>query len=189
MLQGVQTVLPAGLSVTTASGALTQASMVAQLQSMLQTYQAVADVRIQLKAALQQVDSQESTWRQELTQMKAAIVTFFGASSPQLVKFGLTPKATKVLTTVQKMERDARSAQTRALRGTTSKKAKQALQFTGPITITAQPTVTAQAALPDGGSSASSAPAAGSPSSAVTPAPQPAAPAPSVAGTLGPKSS
>ena len=182
MLQGVQTVLPAGLSVTTVSGALTQASMVAQLQSMLQTYQAVADVRIQLKAALQQVDSQESTWRQELTQMKAAIVTFFGASSPQLVKFGLTPKATKVLTTVQKLERDARSAQTRILRGTTSKKAKQALQFTGPITVTAQPTATLQS----GGLSASLAPVAGAPSSA---APQQAAPAPSVAVTLGPKSS
>ena len=39
------------------------------------------------------------------------------------------------LTTAAKAERDARSAQTRLLRGTKSKKAKAAIQYTGPITV------------------------------------------------------
>jgi len=140
MLQGVQAVLPAGSVVSTASGPLTQAAMVSQLQSVMQAYQAVDDDRVTLKQSLQQVTGQLPGWREQYAQLKATIIAFFGASSPQLGKFGLKPKSKKVLTTAQKMARDARSKQTRVLRGTKGKKAKLAIQYTGPIEVSAQPT-------------------------------------------------
>jgi hypothetical protein len=143
MLQGVQTVLPPDSVVSTASGTLTQALMVTQLQSIMQDFTDVDDYRIAFRQAIQKVDSSDVSYRDTYARLKGAIVAYFGARSPQLQKFGLSPKTVRPLTTLQKAARDARSAETRKLRGTLGEKAKQALQYTGAITVTAQPAAAA----------------------------------------------
>jgi hypothetical protein len=95
---------------------------VSDLQAILQAYQAIDAQALALKQAHQQVQTQLASWKAEFQNIKTAILAYFGLSSPQLTQFGLKPKATKVLTTQEKAERDAKSVQTRAIRGTASNK-------------------------------------------------------------------
>jgi hypothetical protein len=68
--------------------------------------------------------------------LKGALESQYGKSSPKLLKFGLTPAQPPVKTVAAKMVGVAKSANTRKLRGTTTKEAKAALQGQVPATIT-----------------------------------------------------
>ena len=69
----------------------------------------------------------------------SAVRGFFGATSPQLLHFGLKPKtAPKSPTPTQRVARQVRSQQRRLIRGTTSKKQKQELVFQGQVQVSTQ---------------------------------------------------
>ena len=140
MLQGWQAVIPTGSSLSQAGGPLEQASVVAALQSYLGAYTA-------LDAALMTQQSARTTVKQQLTaaeafyaQLKAALVGFFGAGSPQLAQFGLKPKTARAQLSVEK--KAAMVAQmlgTRQLRGTMGKKQTASAPRAGPVTVTLAP--------------------------------------------------
>jgi len=65
------------------------------------------------------------------------VTTYFGAGSPQLVKFGLNPKKTRApLTTEQLAVRTAKARATRSLRGTKGPVQKAAIKA-GPMAYVA----------------------------------------------------
>ncbi len=163
MLQGMQTVLPTGSAVSTVNGSLTQASMVSDLQSMMQAYQIVDDEDVALKEARRSLKASQAGYREEYLRLKAVITAFFGASSPQLAKFGLKPKGkAKPLTVPQKLARTVRANKTREIRGTLGSVAKLGKKYTGPVNITT-----------DLGSTASSAASSSKQTPVAVPAQQP----------------
>jgi hypothetical protein len=112
----------------------------------------------------------------------AAIKLNFGAQSPLLQSFGITPDKAASTTTKTKMVAAAKGKATRAVRGTTSKKQKQTVNVVGvpPVTLASDGSV--QVGFPPlngpGGSTLSSAPGstpnsapASTPASAPTPGP------------------
>ena len=172
MLQGVQTVLPAGSSLPAASGAVSQATMVSQMQAVLQAYQAVSDGEVQLQETRGTFSAQLSTFHQQYTVLKNLLIGYFGAGSPQLAKFGLKPRAkARTLTPEQQVARKVRSKATRELRGTLGSREKQAVVFNGTVSVSATPVPAAGAAT-----GSATTPAA-VPAASVAPAAAPVVPA------------
>ena len=91
-----------------------QAGVLAQLQGYLEAYMALDTSATADKEARGQVESQLVEAQKYYATLKAAVATYFGAGSPQLVKFGLKPrKARAPLTTAQLAGRAAKAKATR----------------------------------------------------------------------------
>jgi hypothetical protein len=136
MLQGVQSVLPAGSALVTVDGPMSQATMVSELQQMAQAYQAVEDQAVVEKQVRQQLEASLPQFHQEFTAMKNALIGFFKPGSPLLVKFGFKVRApARPLTAAQKVVKVVKGLATRKLRGTLGPRQKQAVKFSGQVTV------------------------------------------------------
>lgn len=127
-------VTPAGLSIR--GRLVTQAALDAELSADLALYAAVDQARAQLKAALGTLNAAAPAAKARLGQLKQAVICLLGATSPQLVDFGIAPtKPRRPLTPEQNALAIARRAATRKARRTV-----------GPVeklkTVGATPTVT-----------------------------------------------
>jgi hypothetical protein len=129
MLQGWQELIPSDSTMTSAGSSLNEAAVLAQLQGYLEAYSALDAGATASKQARSQVESQLKEAQKYLASLKAAVTTYFGAGSPQLVKFGLKPKkARPPLTTEQLAVRTAKARATRLLRGTIGPVKKAAIK-------------------------------------------------------------
>src|ERR1700722_615266 len=125
MLQGWQTVVPSGSTVTSSDGPLTQGAALEQLQGYLGVYTTLDTQATALKQTRAQAKSQLPEAQRFFDVLKATVISLLGAGSPQLAQFGLQPKKPrKVPTSSELAIRAAKSKATRALRGTMGKKAK-----------------------------------------------------------------
>jgi len=160
MLQGWQTAIPSGSTMTSGGGTLEQSAVVGQLQAYLGVFTTLDAQTTSLKETRAQVAAQQAEIRQYYDGLKLAVASYFGAKSPQLAQFGLAPKkAPKALTSTQLAVKAAKAMATRVLRGTTSKK-KKALVKSGPMQFTVGPVQqAAPGSAPEGATAASTAPA------------------------------
>ncbi len=136
MLLGFQEVIPAGAQVPSRGGNLDQATVVAKLQAFAGMYPALDSAALGLKALRQREVAAQPAAKALLAELKEALTSFFGATSPQLQSFGLKPKGVKTpLTAEQELVRVAKLRNTRTIRGTLGKKKKAQLK-SGPVQVT-----------------------------------------------------
>ncbi len=125
MLQGWQTVVPSGSTVTSSDGPLTQGAALEQLQGYLGVYPTLDTQAMALKQTRAQEKAQLPEARRFIAVLKATVTNYFGAGSPQLAQFGLQPKKPRKLpTSAQRAISAAKAKATRQLRGTVGEKVK-----------------------------------------------------------------
>ncbi len=158
MLQGWQTAIPSGSTMTSGGGTLEQSAVLGQLQAYLGVFTTLDAQTTSLKETRAQLEATQVEARQYYDGLKLAVASYFGANSPQLAQFGFAPKkARKALTSTQLAVKAAKAQATRVLRGTTSKKAK-ALVKSGPMQFTVGPVQqAAPGSAPEGATAASTA--------------------------------
>jgi len=145
MLQGWQDVVPGDSTMLSSAGSLNQAGVLAKLQGYLGVYTDLDAATTDVKRARAQAESQLPEVRAYHAALKAAVVSYLGEKSPQLVKFGLKPRKTPApLTSTQLAVRAAKVKATRELRGTIGSKKKAAIK-SGPMQVTVGPVASAPA--------------------------------------------
>ncbi len=146
MLQGWQELIPSDSTYPSSIGSLTEASVLAKLQGYLGAYTDLDSHVTGTRQARAQVASQLLEVRAYYAALKAAVTSYFGAGSPQLVKFGLKPKQARApLSGKQLAIKAAKAEATRSLRGTTGPVKKAALKA-GPMQVTVGPVSSAEQA-------------------------------------------
>lgn len=144
MLQGFDAAIPASSSLPQVGGALTQASVVAELQSYLTAYTALDTTVVAANNARVTVAQQLTEAKAFYQQLKEALVGFYGASNPSLAQFGLKPKSKKgPLPAAKKAAMVSRMLGTREIRKVMGKVQRKAVQA-GPVAVQIAP---AQAAV------------------------------------------
>ena len=139
MLQGWQELIPGDSTLLSSAGSLNQAAVLAQLQEYLGVYVDLDAHATGTKQARAQAESQLPEVRTYYAALKAAVISYFGAKSPQLVKFGLEPRKTPApLTSTQLAVRAAKVKATRQLRGTKGPVQKAGIKA-GPMQISIGP--------------------------------------------------
>jgi hypothetical protein len=129
LIAGVQKHLANVTSLTLASVVYTPAQITTALTALVALYAAVDTAKSVVKAKL----AVESAQAPALLSLMAALVSYakltYSESPDVLADFGLTPrKVPTPLTTAQRAVANAKREATRKARGTTSKKAKQAVK-------------------------------------------------------------
>ena len=129
LIAGFQKHLAGVASITLASTVYTPAQITAALQLLVALHTAVDTARSVVTAKLTAEKAQAPTLRNLMVALESYVKVTYSESPDVLADFGLTPKkaATK-LTTEEQMVAVAKRASTRVNRGTTSKKAKQAIK-------------------------------------------------------------
>lgn len=139
MRSGWEAVIPTGSGVPSRGGTLGQASVLAALERFLSNYTALDLAELALRAARLQEQQDLPAAKALLGQLKEALTAFLGANSPQLLRFGLKPRAAfKPLSAEKAVIRLGKLRATRALRRTMGKVQKEALK-SGPLTVTVGP--------------------------------------------------
>ncbi len=163
MLQGWQESILGDSTLLSSAGSLNQAAVLAQLQEYLGVYadldtHAMGTGQARAQGGIAAARGAGTYY----AALKAAVISYFGAKSPQLVKFGLEPrKSPAPLTSTQLAVRAAKVKATRQLRGPKGPVQKAAIkagpmQFSiGPVPAPAASTSPPEAAV------AESSPAAG----------------------------
>jgi hypothetical protein len=137
MDNGVQTALPAGTALTINGTSVKQAAIDTQLQSWITTFKEVDSAKATYQNAVAARLAITVAARAYYKALKAVIKSYFGGQSAQLAAFGIGMDKPVATTTQQKMVAAAKRSQTRAVRGTTGKKAKLAITVVGnpPVTV------------------------------------------------------
>jgi hypothetical protein len=119
---------PAKTSLMLGGTAMTPAQIDTQVQSYLATIAAADTAKAQYDAALVARKAIQVQARNFYLLLKKAVIAYFGVQAAQLTDFGLTPaKAKTAKSGGQLVVATAKALQTRAARGTKSKKAKAAI--------------------------------------------------------------
>jgi hypothetical protein len=163
LLAGIQKRLPTG-TLTILTQAQTGAQVAAVLQTRISKAQAVIAARSALHEAVLDSDEEYAQTDAYVQSVRQSVQAMYGNSPTILADFGEVPKkAPTPLTATAKVVAAAKRAATRKARGTTSKRAKQAIvgALSGPVVVSEDGTVT------DGSSGAST---GGSSTSAASPA-------------------
>jgi hypothetical protein len=139
MLQGWQELIPTAVAFPSSAGDVTQSEILSKLQGYLQAYQDLDTHVTAANLARARLESQEAEVRVFHATLTTLAAAYFGAHSPQLVKFGLKPRrARAALTSEQQAIRAARVMATRKLRGTMGRVQKAAIK-SGPMALTVGP--------------------------------------------------
>ncbi len=137
VVTGIGTQIPDGSTLTVRGTPVPKSQLVAQFASDLALWatvdadvQALKNDRLALKAATPSI-------RQQLSDVKAALVAHFGKGNPALVAFGFSGKKAKTLDTKQLLAKQVKALGTRKLRGTQGPVAKLKTKATGEVQIQA----------------------------------------------------
>ncbi len=191
--QGVLLELPGNVSLTINGVSVNAAAIDTTLQSWITVFKAVDSAKASYKNAVSARVAITTAAKAYVKALKAVVKAYFGPQGTQLASFGIATDQPVERTAQQKLVSAAKAKQTRAVRGTTSKKQKAALTVvgnppvlvpsTGPQGIAPPPVNVSPIGSTDttgfsttsstAGTSSSSAPASPSstPASAPTPAP------------------
>jgi hypothetical protein len=139
MLQGIETVVPDGSSLSTDGGLQTKATLVAELTQVLSAYNTAEAQQLAAKATRTQLKNASAQNHQLYTQLKDALIAFFGRGNPLLGQFGLKARSSRrALTSEQKVLRAAKARATRAARHTMGPRQKAAVKSDGKLTLSVQ---------------------------------------------------
>jgi hypothetical protein len=139
MLQGIETVVPDGSSLSTDSGLQTKAAIVAELTQVISVYKAVEAQQLAIVTARRQLKDASPADHRLYTQLKDAVIAFFGRGSPLLAQFGIKARSSvRPLTPEQKVLRAAKARATRAARHTMGARQKAAVKSDGKLTLSVQ---------------------------------------------------
>jgi len=129
LIAGFQKHLAGVTSLTLASMAYTPAQITAALQLLVALHAAVDTAKSVVQAKLAAEKTQAPPLRSLMAALVAYVKVTYSASPDVLADFGIAPKkAATPLTTEEKVVAVARRVSTRSARGTTGKKAKQAIK-------------------------------------------------------------
>ncbi len=126
LLQGVKSAMPASTTnVVVAGKAFTVAQLEAELQQMLDLFAAVDQARRAEKAALGALETELPAFKQEVRDLKHAIIALLGSKNPLLAQFGIAVhKQPRALSSQEKAIAAAKGSETRKARHTLGKRAK-----------------------------------------------------------------
>jgi hypothetical protein len=143
MDQGVVKYLPATVSLTLEGTPTKQPAIDTSLKGWLTTFAAVETARQAYQDAVKARLAITVEARTFYKALKLALKQYFGSQSATLANFGIAPDKAATQSTKTKMVAAAKREQTRKVRGTTSKKAKEAITVVGnpPISISSSGTV------------------------------------------------
>ncbi len=180
MISGFTNDLPTTVkNLTIAGGSMTVAAILSQLNAIMTTINTVATTKTAFTEAVAARKAALPADKAFIAQLVMAVKLLFGTSASQLAAFGITPPKAKAKPTIKALAiAKAKSAATRALRGTKGKKQKAAITLQGQSTLQVlgpdgQPVDPADAGSSSG--SAPATPAAPAAAAPVTPAPTPPA--------------
>ena len=144
MIAGLQAVIPDGSSVTVGGQAVAKSDLVTEMTQVLSAYQALDAAVLATKGARLQLKAQLPGFHKQYLDLKDGVVSSLGRGNPQLAQFGFTvSKARKPLTSERQVVRVAKAQKTRALRHTMGKRQKEAVQYTGNLTVAVDETAPA----------------------------------------------
>jgi hypothetical protein len=124
MLQGFQNLIPAGSTLPYAGSGFSQAAVIAQLESVLALYPAVASAKKATSSAVANLRAAVPGARSLLKSLKVALTAFYGSGSPELAEFGIASKTPQKPSSLQNAVKAAKAKQTREANGTLGKKQK-----------------------------------------------------------------
>jgi hypothetical protein len=182
MDNGILKYLPAAASLTLEGTSTKQPAIDTALKGWLQTFNAVEVTKQAYQDAVKARLAITVEARTYYKALVAALKQYFGTQSAMLNNFGITPDKVKTTSTTTKLQAAAKAKQTKAVRGTLSKKQKAAITVVGnpPITLSSDGTLQAGPPPINLPASSSTTPAAPTPGSVSAPvvnaAPAPAAP-------------
>ena len=126
--------LPAGGVLPAAGTQLTQAQILAFLQSVLDGFTAVSDAEKAVKQQRLSLSALLPQARQFVATLKDALIAHFGRGNPILLDFGLKDGSTRRKTTVEaKSAAKVKGQETRKLRNTKGKVQRLEVKFTGQV--------------------------------------------------------
>jgi hypothetical protein len=139
MLAGIEAVIPEGSSLPTTGGSLAKVEMVQRLSDGMSEYLAIDTVVTALGKARLQLRDDLPALQSFYTEVKDALLLYFGKRSPQLTQFGLAPqKSRKPLTSEQNVARAVKARATRQLRHTGGVRQKAEVQYQGQVDVSTQ---------------------------------------------------
>jgi hypothetical protein len=139
MLQGIEAVVPDGSSLSTDSGPLTKAAVVAELTQVLSVYKTAEAQQLAIVATRNQLKDASAADHRLYSQLKDALIAFFGRGSPLLAQFGVKTRGSRrALTPEQKVLRAAKARATRAARHTMGVRQKAAVKSDGKLSLSVQ---------------------------------------------------
>jgi hypothetical protein len=153
LLDGLESVIPDGSTIPTATGGFAKSTVVTQLQQWLALYTTVDQAVLTLKGDRQALTDGIAPAKALYAALKAALQGYFGPGSPTLEQFGFVPKKPRAKATGQQLAaRAVKSAGTRQIRGTVGPKKKLQTRFAGTVTpavaASPQPAQTAAVTAP-----------------------------------------
>jgi len=149
LLQGWQEVIPADSTFASSGGGFNQATVLAKLQGYLGAYTDLDTYVTGANEARAQVRSQLAEARAYCSALKSAVIGYLGSqNSPQLAKFGVKPRKTRVPPTSEQLAvRAAKVRATRKLRGTMGSTKKAGIK-SGPMQFVAAVSSAGQQSAP-----------------------------------------
>lgn len=138
LIAGFTQAFPSGATLVVGGTALTAAKIIAQLQSIMDEYQAILDARAALKSALLKAKGNRPSEHQLVTQLHGALVAYFGSGNPQLEQFGFSTTKSRSKNVADKATKAAKAQATREIRNTMGKVQKQNKKFgfvATPVTV------------------------------------------------------
>lgn len=132
MIAGITKDFTARMSLMVGGTSMTQAAILAKLGSIEQLWEQITTTKNAYTAAVKAKDAQSQDAKQFMADLKKAVEVQFGSKSPQLLDFGIAlPKPKAARTSAQKAASAGVATQTRKVRGTMSKKAKEQITVSG----------------------------------------------------------
>jgi hypothetical protein len=151
LLQGIEAVVPDGASLSTSSGLQTKAQIVAELTKVLSVYDQAEAQQLVVKATRAGIKAASAQNHQLFTELKDAVIAFFGRGSPMLGQFGIKGRGKpRPLTPEQKVLRAAKARATRAARHTLGSRQKAALKSDAKVSLTVHTADGTAQAVPPG---------------------------------------
>ncbi len=129
--QGVLLELPGNVSLTINGVSVNAAAIDTTLQSWITVFKAVDSAKASYKNAVSARVAITTAAKAYVKALKAVVKAYFGPQGTQLASFGIATDQPVERTAQQKLVSAAKAKQTRAVRGTTSKKQKAALTVVG----------------------------------------------------------
>jgi len=173
VVAGIGTQFPDGSSIVVNGVVWSKQQLLSALAVLLALFANIDAGASTLKSQRLALKAASPDGRKLLSNIKTALVAFFGKGNPALVAFGFSGTKPRQLTAEQKLASKEKAAATRALRGTGGKRQKAAKTFTGTVQVQTTLSGTQAASGNAPATSSSTAGASSTPAVSGTPAPAP----------------
>ncbi len=155
LASGIGTQFPSPSSTLPVKGqSMTRDQLLGALAALAGLFTAVDNARQELKSQLLALQAATPGAREQIADIKAALVAFFGRGNPVLEHFGIQPRKARKLTGQQMTVKQAKANATRSKRGTLGPRVKKSVKFEGQVAVQTKLSGTAAPAAGAGPSTA-----------------------------------